>query len=543
MAGGRRMYSVRLEESYFPAQADEALLATTVGGILRDAAWDAPEALALVEAREDGSTGRRWSFAGLLADAETLAGRLAARFRPGERIAVWAPNTPEWAILEFAAALAGLTLVTANPAYQAGELRYVLEQSRAVGLFLTREHRGNPMMRIAAQVRADLPLIRELIDLDEVLSLGGETASLPPVRPGDPAQIQYTSGTTGFPKGALLSHQSLTNNARLALGRMGARRGDVYLNVMPLFHTAGCALAVLGAMQWRCGLIILRQFDPAAANALVEEHAVNMMMAVPTMLVAMIEAQARRPRDFASMRMITSGGSSVLPELARQVEQTFGCVFTIVYGQTETSPVITQTRLTDPLEDRIGTVGQAFPLTEVSIRDPATNAVAPVGAVGEICARGYCCMIGYNDNPEATAKAVDADGWLHTGDLGTMDARGFVRVTGRLKEMIIRGGENLFPAEIENVLIGHPDVAEAAVVGVPDARWGEIAVCFLRARDGAALAKAGLIAHVRTHLAAPKTPAHWIALDAFPLTASGKVQKFVLRDRFVAGEFEARRLE
>ena len=228
----------------------------------------------------------------------------------------------------------------------------------------------------------------------------------------------------------------------------------------------------------------------------------------------------------------------VPPELVRRIRSVFDCNFETVYGQTESSPLLTQTRSDDSFEDLCETVGQAMPRTELSIRDPNSNAVVPVGAIGEICARGYCVMLEYNDNPEATAKAIDADGWLHTGDLGTMDARGFVKVTGRVKDMIIRGGENLFPAEIENVLLEHADVADVAVIGAPDERWGEIVVCFVRLAQGASLDRTALIAHCRERIAPQKTPAHWIEIAEWPLTGSGKIQKFVLRDRFVAGEWK-----
>ena len=537
------MYVVSLTESYFPAQCDGEILATTVGSILRDAAADMPDATALTEARADGTIGRSWIYRELLAEAERLAAALTTRFEPGERVAVWSPNTPEWVILEFAIALAGLTLVTVNPAYQAKELNYVLEQSRAAGLFLVHEFRGNPMADIARDVCAQLPAVRHVVDMEDPAALFAPVArarALPPVAPGDPAQIQYTSGTTGFPKGAVLSHRSLTNNARLCMGMWEARRGDVYLNMMPMFHTSGCASGLLGAVQWRCRMILAKLFEPVNMNALIAQEHVDLMAGVPTMLIAMLEAHARRPRDMSSLRFIVSGGTMVPPELVRNVQDIFGCRLSIIYGQTETSPGLTHTRLTDSFEDRTQTVGQAFPQTEISIRDPATSSVVPIGVVGEICSRGYCNMIAYNDNPAATAKTIDGDGWLHTGDLGTMDARGFLRVTGRIKDMIIRGGENLFPAEIENVLATHPDVAEAAVVGVPDAKWGEIAICFLRPAAGRSFDKSDLIRHVRRELAAPKTPAQWIVVDAFPLTASGKVQKFVLRDRFIAGEYAAR---
>ncbi|HEY1425327.1 MAG TPA: AMP-binding protein, partial [Caulobacteraceae bacterium] len=225
-------------------------------------------------------------------------------------------------------------------------------------------------------------------------------------------------------------------------------------------------------------------------------------------------------------------------DLVRKVRQVFDCGFETVYGQTEASPLVTQTAADDALDDLCDTVGRALPQTDVSIRDPATDAIVPVGQVGEICARGYGVMLGYNDNPEATAQAIDPDGWLRTGDLGTMDDRGYVRVTGRVKEMIIRGGENLFPAEIENVLREHPDVVEVAVVGVPDERWGEVVACFVRLAPGAELDPGTLRAHCRANLSAPKTPAHWIAMTEWPLTGSGKIQKFVLRDRFVAGAYD-----
>ena len=536
------MYKVDLGESYFPAQTDDVVRETTVGDVLRATAAARPAAEALVELNIAGELGRRWTYAELLADAERLARALVSRYRPGERIAIWAPNMPEWVILEYAAALAGLTLVTANPAYRQRELDFVLRQSRAVGLFMVGEYRGNPMAAIAAQVAAEIPALREVIDLEDAQALyagADATGALPTVRPGDPVQIQYTSGTTGFPKGAVLHHRGVTNNARYHFARAGTGLGDTVINFMPLFHTAGCGLATLGAAQFGCRMILAKLFDPARMLDVVEAEQVNVLLGVPTMLVALLEAQAADPRDLSSVRVTMSGGSMVPPELVRRMLSVFGGAFQTVYGQTETSPLLAQHAPDDSLEDLCGTVGQAVPQTELSIRDLHSNAVMPIGAVGEICARGYCVMLEYNDNPTATAAAIDADGWLHTGDLGTLDARGYLRITGRVKEMIIRGGENLFPAEIENVLLEHPDVAEAAVVGAPDARWGEIVVCFVRLAPGAGLDRAALVAHCRERISPQKTPAHWIAVDDWPLTGSGKIQKFLLRERFVAGEFEA----
>jgi fatty-acyl-CoA synthase len=536
------VYRVNLRESYFPAQADEPVLETTVGGVLRAQAALTPDAEALVEADMAGELRRRWTYVELLAQSERLARALLSRYRPGERIAIWAPNVPEWVHLEYAAALAGLTLVTANPAYRPRELQYVLEQSGAAGLFIVSEYRGNPMAAIAEEVAQGLPAVREVVDLDDSAALfAGEAAStaLPYVRPEDPVQIQYTSGTTGFPKGAVLHHRGVTNNARFGYGRLHAQPGDTSLNFMPMFHTAGCGMTTLGPAQFGCRMILAKLFDPARMLAIVEAEGVNILLGVPTMLVGLVEAQAAAPRDLSSVRVVSSGGSMVPPDLIRRVRAAFGGDFQTVYGQTETSPLLTQHGADDALADIYETVGQPMPQTEIAIRDPKSGVISPVGAVGEICARSYGVMLGYNANPEATAAAIDADGWLRTGDLGTMDARGYVRITGRVKEMIIRGGENLFPAEIENVLLEHPDVLEAAVVGVPDARWGEIVVCFLRLAPGASLDRPVLVAHCRERISPQKTPAYWVEVQDWPLTGSGKIQKFVLRDRFVAGEVAA----
>ncbi len=536
------MYQVDLTESYFPAQKDEAVRDTTVGDLLRTTAAEHPDAPALIEVKPDGETGRRWSFADLATDADMLARALSTRFAPGERICVWAPNVPEWVLLEYACALAGLTLVTANPAYQGKELRYVLDQSGAAGLFLTRSFRGNPMWDIAQEAAAGLTGLREIVDIEDASAVharGNRPEDLPQVAAGDPAQIQYTSGTTGFPKGAVLSHRGVTNNARFYAQRLQAQPGEPWANVMPLFHTAGCAMAVLGALQTPAPLYLLTMFDPTALLRIIESERIALTGGVPTMMVALLEVLEQQSFDLSTLRSCMSGGSMVPPQLVRAIRDKMGCGVQTVYGQTECSPLVTQHHRGETLEDCCNTVGQPMPLTEVSIRDPAGGAVRPLGEVGEICVRGYLTMIEYNDNPDATAATIDSDGWLHTGDLGRMDARGYVTVTGRVKEMIIRGGENLFPAEIENVLLEHADVAEIAVVGLPDVKWGEIVAAFVRPAEGAAVDPAVLRAHCRAHLAPMKTPAVWCQTDSFPLTGSGKIRKFALRDQFLAGEINA----
>jgi fatty-acyl-CoA synthase len=256
------------------------------------------------------------------------------------------------------------------------------------------------------------------------------------------------------------------------------------------------------------------------------------------MLIGLLEAHERCPHDMSSLRTVLSGGAMVPPELVRRVQDGFGCRFAIIYGQTETSPGLTQTRLTDSLADQTESVGQPFAQTDVSIRDPDTNAVVPVGVVGEICGRGYCTMIGYNDNSDATAKTIDGNGWLHTGDLGTIDTRGYVRVTGRVKDMIIRGGENIYPRELEELLFRHPKVGEVAVIGVPHEKWEEVAA-FVRPVAGAVIDKDEMTAYMRASLAPHKTPKHWFVVDSFPLTGSGKIQKYKLREAWAKGELAA----
>ncbi|MGL4542170.1 MAG: AMP-binding protein, partial [Polymorphobacter sp.] len=441
------MYALQLTTSYCPAQTDLPLLQTTVGGVLRETAARTPDAPALHEVDGDGQLARHWTYAQLLADSERLAHALLTRFAPGERVAVWAPNIPEWVIAEFAMGLAGIVLVTVNPGYQPRELKYVLEQSGAVGLLLVPDYRGNPMAKIAAEVAAGIPQLREITDMTDAAALYASTGparDLPVVAPRDAAQIQYTSGTTGFPKGVVLHHHGITNNLRHSYTRNGTTAAETVVLMTPLFHTSGCG-AILGAVQFGCRILLVKLFNPTVVNALIETEKVASFVGVPTMLLAMLEADRLQPRDFSSVSLIASGGAMVPPELIRQITERYGCRFSTVYGQTETSPLLTQTRPDDAFDDLCESVGQVVPHIELSIRAPATNAVVPVGAVGEICARGYALMLGYHDNPQATAATIDADGWIHTGDLGAIDARGFVRVTGRVKEMIIRGGENLFP--------------------------------------------------------------------------------------------------
>lgn len=533
------MYNLNLTESYVTPQSDDFVRDITVGGLLREVASERGNITALVEVTLAGELGREWTYGELLADSERLALALSTRYQQGDRVTVWAPNIPEWVLMEYACALAGLTLVTANPGFQSKELRYVIEQSGSVGLFMVPEYRGNPMAQIAEKAAEGNGAIREIVNMEDaeaLFRLESEAAGLPEAKPLDPAQIQYTSGTTGFPKGAVLSHRGLVNNARFYAGRARFKPDSVTLNGMPMFHTSGCGMATLGALQAGCVMYLLKIFDPAAVLRLAESERVTHFGGVPTMLVAMLESLKQTPRDLSSVEISISGGSMVAPELVREVCRVVECDFAIVYGQTEASPVVTQHHADDAFEDICNTAGQPLPQTAVSIRSLDTNEVLPIDTVGEICIRGYGVMLGYNDNEEATAAAIDSEGWLHSGDLGTMDSRGYVRVTGRVKEMMIRGGENLFPAEIENVLLEHPAVAEVAVVGLPDKKWGEIVGCFFRSKDNKEVDTKLLHAHCREHLAAVKTPEVWCQVEAFPLTGSGKIRRFALRDDYLAGK-------
>ena len=534
------MYNVRLSEALFPAQTDGVIREITVGGLLREVAEQHSSAPAVVEVDMDGQTGRTWTYGELLSDSEKLALALSTRFRPGERVVVWAPNIPEWLLMEYACALAGIVLVTANPSFQAKELRYVLEQSGSVALFLVERYRGNAMSEIAVPATEGLDHIREIVRLEDVEALyriGDQEPVLPEVAPGDAVQIQYTSGTTGFPKGAVLSHRNLVNNARLFAARAKTHQGSVWANFMPLFHTAGCATGALGCLQAACKMLLIKFFDAAAVARLIESEKVTTFFAVTTMIVAMLEILEQTPRDMSSVEVITSGGAPVAPELVRNVRGALGCKFQTAFGQTEASRMITLIHHDGSLDDICNTAGQPLPQTDLSIRSVEENTVMPIDTVGEICVRGYCTMIGYHANEKAPAEAIDEEGWLHTGDLGAMDSRGFVRVTGRIKDMIIRGGENHFPAEIENVLLEHPAVAEVAVVGLPDKKWGEIIASFIRSEGNQELDVQELHRHCREHLSPQKTPVVWCRVDTFPLTGSGKIQKFMLRDGYLAGDY------
>jgi fatty-acyl-CoA synthase len=534
------VYRVELTQSLFPAQADTPCRPTTIADMLRDQVGARGNAPALREILSDGAIGREWTYADLLRDCERLGRALASRHERGARIAIFANNVPEWIWMELAAGLAGLTLVTVNPAFNARELRYVLEQSRAEAVYFVPSVRGNPIAPIVEQACADLRAVgHRILMTDHAALFDGETCgTLRRSAPDDIVQIQYTSGTTGFPKGALLHQKGLIQNGFDTVHRWGAEAGDQMLVMMPLFHTAGCALSVLGGLANGATLLLAPGFDPEMIARVIERERPALLLGVPTMIVCLIDEAKKTGRDLTSLRSVMSGGAMVAPELVSAARRTFGAPIQIIYGQTETSPGITLAWSDDADTDLSGTIGQPLPHMDVAILSTTDHRVCPLDVQGEICCRGYNVMTGYNDNPEATAAAICSQGWLHTGDLGTMDARGYLKITGRVKDMIIRGGENLFPAEIENAMLEHDAIMEAAVVGIPDEKWGELVACFMRGRGAERPEPEILKAFIRDRLSPQKTPSYWIWVDQWPLTGSGKIQKFALREAFVRGDYQ-----
>jgi fatty-acyl-CoA synthase len=535
-AGLHHASAAGLQASYWPADTSQPLLDTTVGSILRDAAERRPAAVALVDGQPDPARRRTWTYAELLAEAERAARALLARFEPGERVAVMAGACPEWIILEFATALAGLVLIPVNPALQAAELRHVLADSQGRGILLTSRYRAADLPSLVAQARPGTPDLRAVISLDDwdaLMASGTDDTRLPTVTPDAPALVLYTSGTTGKPKGAVLTHRGLTNNARLACAAMGLLDGDTSLNPMPLFHVAGSGLLSLGLVQHTCTQVLPPYFDPGLVLELTETYRSAMIGGVPAMLQALLAHPASHERDLSSLRLGIAGGAPVPAAIVRQVEERLGVPLLITFGQTETSCSITVGRPDDSADDRAETVGRPLPQTEVKIVSLRDGAIAELGEPGEILVRGYLVMHGYLGTPGPDPAAVDADGWLRTGDLGTMDHRGYLRIVGRIKEMIIRGGENIYPREIEDALMAHPAIAEAAVVPVPSGFWGEEVGAAIRLVPAAPTPSTGELAEFcRQRLAAFKIPSHWLIVDAIPHTDTGKVRKDALAASF-----------
>ncbi|GCE41258.1 Acetoacetyl-CoA synthetase [Rhodococcus wratislaviensis] len=536
-----------LEKSLWPATPSSGVRDITVGDLLREAASAVPDRLALVDGSPDPADRREWTYRQLLADTEQAARALLAHFARGDRIAIWAPNSAEWVILQQAIAMAGMVVVGVNPAYRAHELEYILRQSRSVGLFYRESYRGADLTAVLAEVRPSLPELRMVVTPSEwqsFIATADPAIDLPAVTPTAPVQIQYTSGTTGFPKGALLHHKGIVNEATFVFERAGLVDHVVCVNAMPMYHIGGGAVTELGTFAAHGTFVVLPGFDAALMLEMLESYRGTHSLMVPTMLIALLEHPDRETRDLSSLHTVLSGASAVPQALVERVLDELACQVTILFGQSEMHGVISQTRVTDDPADQATTVGQPLPELEVKIIDPVSQEIVPIGEQGEICCRGYQTMLGYSEMPDETAAAIDADGWLYMGDLATMDERGFLRITGRLKDMIIRGGMNIYPREIEELLFRHDDVAEVAIVGVPDTRWGEQIGAVVRPADPANPPDpTELKAWCRDRIAAHKTPSLWYFTDTLPMTPSGKIQKFRVQQEIASGALTAADLD
>jgi len=525
------------QEAYLAPDRSEPLVETTVGALLREVAAGEPDRVFLVDGTGDRETRARLTYADVERRALRVAHFLASEFTPEENIAVWAPNSLEWVLLELGAALAGVTLVMINPAFRQDEVAYVLRQSRSVAVFLVDNYRDNPMGEIIAALRPELPRLRNVYRFEDWYGLmeSDRSRPLPRVMPHQSVMIQYTSGTTGKPKGAVLSHHGVLNTSQLTVKRIRLSQHSIWLLATPLFHTGGSVYCLLGTLFNRGTLVIMPTFDPALLIRLVEEEKVNYFQSVPTLHLRVLEHPEFSTARVASLIGIGSGGTTVAEELVHRFESEYDAEYFMIFGQTELSSTTTHTCRGDTVAHKARTIGLALPQIEMKVVDPETGATVMRGAaVGEICVRGFSVMKQYFDMPEQTAKTIDADGWLHTGDLGCMDDDGYMRITGRLKDMIIRGGENIFPREIEDVLATHPAVGEAAVIGVPDREWGEQIAAVVRLRSGCTVDCSELEQFLRQRIARHKIPRRWHFVDEFPLTPSGKIKKFVLRDTYGA---------
>lgn len=505
----------------------------TLGALLNDAVRDAPDHVALTTMPGPGSSSLTYSE--LQARATAVAHGLLTRFEPGDRIVIWSGSRLEWTITQFAAALAGLVLVAVNPGAARGELRYVLEQSGARGIVLERTFKDRDQLALLSEISDDLTDLHHVLEIDDpALASAAQTSPLPEVLPSDAALIQYTSGTTGRPKGALLTHRGLVNSTKSSEQVFGMDRGSVWLNTVPMYTTSGSVFVTMMSIWNRGTQLMMSGFDPDAVCRAVSDHKAAFVPVVPTMALAVLEAAKRSNYDFSPLKVIVIGGSAIAPDLIDRLDTEIGGEVFVVFGQTESCSTLCLTEAGDTMAHKTQTVGYPIAGTEIRIADPKTGTTLKTGEIGEICARGPSVMSGYFRMPEQTDEAIDADGWLHTGDLGSLDPDGYPRITGRLKEMIIRGGSNIYPREIEEVLNQVDGVAEVAVFGVPDDHYGEVAVAAVRCHEGRSFKAEELLEAVTDSLARYKVPSDVWFLDAFPMTPSGKIQKFELRNMYTS---------
>jgi fatty-acyl-CoA synthase len=524
--------------SYAHGACDQPLLGETIGENLERAVARVPDSEALVSVHQNV----RYTYAQLNEAVDRLAqGMLAAGLKRGERLGIWSPNRVEWTLVQFATAKIGVILVNINPSYRASELEYALAHSECRWLLAAQECRGSDYVAMLEAVRGSLPYLERAVFFGTLewaeLAAGGATVDVLRARMAeldfdDPINIQYTSGTTGFPKGATLSHHNILNNGYFVARLLGYTEADRVCIPVPLYHCFGMVMGNLGATNHgACMIYPAEMFNPEATLRACAQERCTSLYGVPTMFIAELEHPGFRDFDLTSLRTGIMAGSPCPIEVMKRVMSDMGITqMSIAFGMTETSPVTTQVRVDDTLEHRCETVGQVMPHTEIKIIDPATGRTRRRGDPGEFLARGYSVMRGYWNDPERTAEALDAQRWMHTGDLATMDDGGYVRIVGRSKDMVIRGGENVYPREIEEFLYTHPDIADVQVIGIPDERYGEELMAWVIARESATVTADGVRDFCRERIAHYKIPRYVKLVDSFPMTVTGKVQKYKMRE-------------
>lgn len=543
------------------------LIDLTVGNLLDQRAGEIPDKEALVYNYPEFGLELRLTYGQYRDVVNQLAkGLMALGIEKGDHVAVWATNLPEWVFLEMALAKIGGVLVTVNTNYRAAEIEYVLKQGDIKALFLIEELRGNSYLESIYSVA---PEIRELSDpatqklqsetlpqLKNVVLIGKEPkpgvmlysqvmaladnisdeelkARQASVTAQDIAQIQFTSGTTGFPKGVMLTHSNLINQSHVAVSRGNLRATERYVTAMPYFHIAGSLGGIIYATFLGCTLVPLIVFDPLKHLELFHQEKGSFTFAVPTMLVAMLNHPRFAEFDLSSLRSVFTGATPVPVVVMEQIKERIGADCSIVFGMTETCGAVTQSFYTDSFDLKAATVGLPIPHTSIKISNPATGETCRCGESGELWTKGFSNMVGYYNMPDKTAETLDEQGWLHTGDLAVMRPDGYINIVGRVKDMIIRSGENIYPAEIEAFLMRHPKIAEAQIIGLPDPFMGEEVCAMIRLKPGQETTEDELRDHCKTNIARHKVPKFFRFVEAFPLTASGKVQKFVLRDQLI----------
>jgi fatty-acyl-CoA synthase len=532
------------EPSYASGTSAVPLLGDTIGANLDRTVARFPDREALVE----HATGRRWTYRELAAEVDAVAlGLLTLGVGKGDRVGIWAPNCAEWTLVQYATAKLGAILVNINPAYRVHELRYVLDQSGIRTLVAAPSFKTSDYAAMIAEVQPDCATLEDVVLIgrpawDSLVAAGRDAT---PTRlaeiagtltPDDPINIQYTSGTTGFPKGATLSHHNILNNGFFVGELCGYTDADRIAIPVPFYHCFGMVMGNLAATSHgACMVIPAPAFDPAATLDAVARERCTSLYGVPTMFIAELADPSFDSHDLSSLRTGIMAGSPCPVEVMKQVIERMGMSdVTICYGMTETSPVSTQTRADDSIDLRVSTVGRVHPHLEVKIIDPAAGVTVPRGTAGEFCTRGYSVMLGYWEQPDKTAEAIDAARWMHTGDLAVMDEAGYIQITGRIKDMVIRGGENVYPREIEEFLYTHPDILDAQVIGVPDQKYGEELMAWIRLRPGATPLTAEALREFCTgKLAHYKIPRYVHLVDEFPMTVTGKVRKVEMRERSV----------